>query len=93
MFLELTDFVLVAIHTSPSTAPAEVDTLVDVYDDVIAKWSINDVIILGDFNAACSYMSDSDWKTNRLFNDKRFTWLINDCVDTTVGGTSCAYDR
>lgn len=87
------DFVMVAIHTSPSSAPQEVDNLVDVYDDVVAKWSIDDVIILGDFNSACNYMSDSDWKVNRLYNDKRFTWVTQDCMDTTVGSTVCAYDR
>ena len=38
-------------------------------------------------------MSDRDWKTNHLANDKRFHWLISDCVDTTVNGGHCAYDR
>lgn len=89
----VTDFVLVAIHTSPSKANQEIDELAVVYDDVIRKLGITDVIILGDLNAACSYMSDSKWKTNRLANDRRFHWLISDCVDTTVTGGLCAYDR
>ena len=84
---------LVAIHTSPSKANQEIDELAVVYDDVIRKLGIADVIILGDLNAACSYMSDSKWKTNRLANDRRFHWLISDCVDTTVTGGLCAYDR
>lgn len=84
---------LVAIHTSPSKANQEIDELAVVYDDVIRKLGITDVIILGDLNAACSYMSDSKWKTNRLANDRRFHWLISDCVDTTVTGGLCAYDR
>ncbi|XP_078353118.1 deoxyribonuclease-1-like [Oculina patagonica] len=89
----LTDFVLVAIHTSPSKANQEIHELAAVYDDVTKKLAITNVIILGDLNAACSYMSDSDWKTNRLANDNRFHWLISDCVDTTVTGGHCAYDR
>ena len=90
---DVTDFVLVAIHTSPSKAPQEIDELANVYDDVIKRLSITDVIILGDLNAACSYMSDNDWRTNRLANDKRFHWLISDSVDTTLAGGHCAYDR
>lgn len=89
----ITDFVLVAIHTSPSKANQEIDQLVAVYDDVMKQLAITNVIILGDLNAACSYMSDRDWKTNHLVNDKRFHWLISDCVDTTVNGGHCAYDR
>ncbi|XP_068727849.1 deoxyribonuclease-1-like isoform X2 [Montipora capricornis] len=92
-FTFITDFVLVAIHTSPSQAPQEIDELVRVYDDVVKKLQIPDVIILGDLNAACSYMSDSDRLKNRLINDKRFHWLISDCVDTSIAGTHCAYDR
>ena len=61
--------------------------------DVIKRLSITDVIILGDLNAACSYMSDNDWRTNRLANDKRFHWLISDYVDTSLAGGHCAYDR
>lgn len=90
---DITDFVLVAIHTSPPKANEEIDELVVVYDDVIRKLNMTDVIILGDLNAACSFMSDSKWKTNRLANDVRFHWLISDCVDTTVAGEQCAYDR
>jgi len=90
---DITDFVLVAIHTSPSKAPQEIDELASVYDDVIKKLNIADVVILGDLNAACSYMSDNDWRKNRLANDKRFHWLISDCVDTTLAGGHCAYDR
>ena len=90
---EITDFVLVAIHTSPSKANQEIHELAAVYDDVIRQLAITSVIILGDLNAACSYMSDRDWKTNRLAYDKRFHWLISDCIDTTVTGGHCAYDR
>ena len=91
--LGISDFVLVAIHTSPSKANQEIQQIVAVYDDVIKQLAIPNVIILGDLNAACSYMSDRDWKTNHLANDKRFHWLISDCVDTTVNGGHCAYDR
>ena len=36
---DVTDFVLVAIHTSPSKAPQEINELANVYDDVIKRLS------------------------------------------------------
>ncbi|XP_074612115.1 deoxyribonuclease-1-like isoform X3 [Acropora palmata] len=92
-FTDIKDFILVAIHTSPINAPQEIDELANVYDDVVTKFNIPDVIILGDLNAACSYFSDMDRKKNRLMTNKRFHWLITDCVDTSVTGSHCAYDR
>ena len=83
----------VAIHTKPDDAVSEVDKLVDVYDDVIKRWEIKNIVIMGDFNAACSYVRDTEWKNIRLANDKRFWWLIDDCQDTTLKGSRCAYDR
>ncbi|XP_033105743.1 deoxyribonuclease-1-like [Anneissia japonica] len=87
------DFAVVPIHTSPDFAEAEVDSLTDVYDDVVAKWGIEDVIIAGDFNADCSYITSSEWDSIRLRTQTRFDWLIGDDVDTTVSSTDCAYDR
>nr|XP_032823152.1 deoxyribonuclease-1 isoform X2 [Petromyzon marinus] len=51
------------------------------------------VMLLGDLNADCSYVTASDWGRIRLRSDSRFSWLIGDEVDTTVGTTNCAYDR
>ncbi|XP_048582944.1 deoxyribonuclease-1 isoform X2 [Nematostella vectensis] len=87
------DLVFAGIHTKPSQAAAEIDHLVDVYDDIRDRWGMDDVIIMGDFNGACDYVKDSERRVNRLFTDHRFSWLITDCVDTTTGGGACAYDR
>ena len=92
-FSAIQDFACVAIHTSPSKAAAEVNALATVYDDVVSKWNLPDVIIMGDFNAACDYVRDSDWENIALATDERFYWLISECVDTTVSGGVCAYDR
>ncbi|XP_002737107.1 deoxyribonuclease-1-like [Saccoglossus kowalevskii] len=89
----VSDFVMVAIHTKPDDAVKEIDYLTDVYDDIVSRWNIEDVIILGDFNAGCDYVKSKDWNYIRLRTDKRFTWLIDDREDTTVASTFCAYDR
>uniref|UniRef100_A0A8C5QXW3 Deoxyribonuclease n=1 Tax=Leptobrachium leishanense TaxID=445787 RepID=A0A8C5QXW3_9ANUR len=86
-------FVLVPLHAAPKDAVREIDALYDVYEDVWTKWETDNMIFLGDFNAACSYVSSSDWEHIRLRDEEVFSWLIEDSVDTTVGSTFCAYDR
>nr|XP_006819420.1 PREDICTED: uncharacterized protein LOC100368587 [Saccoglossus kowalevskii] len=86
-----TDFAMVAIHVKPSDAVQEIDTLLDVYDDTVTRWNLEDVIILGDFNAGCDYVTS--WDNIRLRTDNRFTWLISDRADTTVSRLNCPYDR
>lgn len=87
------DFAMVGIHTSPSEAVSEISRLVDVYDDIVRRWKLKDVILLGDFNAGCSYVTKSSWQNIRLATDERFYWLFSDHVDTTVGRSNCPYDR
>jgi len=51
-------------------------------------------MLLGDFNAGCSYLPKKYRKDIRLLTDSRFEWLINHTTDTTVReSTACAYDR
>uniref|UniRef100_A0A673ZD94 Deoxyribonuclease I n=1 Tax=Salmo trutta TaxID=8032 RepID=A0A673ZD94_SALTR len=87
------NFVLIPQHTSPDSAVKEVDALYDVATDVRARWNTNDIVLLGDFNAGCRYVSGSDWQQIRLFTDDRYHWLIPDHADTTVSNTDCPYDR
>ena len=91
--IAVSEMVFIGFHANPTDVVREIDSLVDVYDDVLKQWKIENVVIMGDFNAACSYVKDKDWKNIRLATDKRFWWLIDDCQDTTVQGTRCAYDR
>ncbi|XP_070537344.1 deoxyribonuclease-1-like [Ptychodera flava] len=89
------DFAVVAIHTKPGTSVTdlEIDALTDVYDDIVDRWNLKDVLIAGDFNADCSYVVTRNWPDIRLRTQSRFTWLIDDDIDTTVTSSDCAYDR
>ncbi|XP_037647819.1 deoxyribonuclease-1 isoform X2 [Sebastes umbrosus] len=87
------NFVLIPQHTCPTKAVEEIDALYDVVTDVVTRWSTNDIVLLGDFNAGCSYVSGSKWEQIRLFTNKSFHWLITDGVDTTVSHSNCPYDR
>ncbi len=51
------------------------------------------MVILGDLNADCSYLSKTKMANIYLRNDPAYKWLIGDDADTTVGRQQCAYDR
>ncbi|XP_024915055.1 deoxyribonuclease I-like 1-like isoform X5 [Cynoglossus semilaevis] len=88
------DLVLIGQHTSPKTAMKEMDELYTVFKEVYKTWQTDNVIILGDLNADCNYVTIKGWRSVRLRSDPRFVWLIGDEKDTTVRErTHCAYDR
>ncbi|KAM3917879.1 deoxyribonuclease-1 [Leptodactylus fuscus] len=87
------NIVLVPLHSAPKDAVQEIDALYDVYVDIWKKYRTDNIIFLGDFNAGCSYVTESDWDNIRMYNSEDFTWLIPHDVDTTVGRSNCAYDR
>ncbi|XP_054636780.1 deoxyribonuclease I-like 1-like [Dunckerocampus dactyliophorus] len=88
------DLVLIGQHTSPKTALKEMDELYIVFREIYRKWKTENVMILGDLNAACSYVTIKGWRAVRLRSDPKFVWLIGDEHDTTVREkTHCAYDR
>jgi len=86
-------FVLGGVHIKPSDAVAEIIALEKVFNYSRDYFKTDDVIIMGDLNADCSYVSNSKWETIPLKNDPNYHWLIGDDVDTTVSATTCAYDR
>ncbi|XP_054465836.1 deoxyribonuclease-1-like [Anoplopoma fimbria] len=87
-------FILVPLHSNPSQAVQEIDRLYDVFEEVSKKWNNKNVMFLGDFHASCAYVTRADRKNIRMFNNKEFSWLIRDKVDTTVStDTNCAFDR
>ncbi|XP_057314134.1 deoxyribonuclease-1-like [Hydractinia symbiolongicarpus] len=88
---EISDFAIAGIHTSPDDAEIEVSNLSNVYDEIVVKFGLKDVIIMGDFNAGCDYIKN--WKNVKLATDNRFYWLIDNTVDTTTKQTECPYDR
>lgn len=92
-FTQVKEFAIVPLHAAPSDAAAEIDSLYDVYLNVRQKWDLEDIMLMGDFNAGCSYVTTSHWSSIRLRESPPFKWLIPDTADTTVSSTHCAYDR
>ncbi|XP_037102379.1 deoxyribonuclease I-like 1-like isoform X1 [Syngnathus acus] len=88
------DLVFIGQHTSPKSAMKEMDELYNVFKEIYRKWKTENVMILGDLNAACGYVTIKGWRAVRLRSDPKFQWLIGDEQDTTVREkTHCAYDR
>jgi len=83
------DFRLIGIHIKPEQAFNELTELAEVADSV-ADATEGDVILLGDFNADCTYLSEAN---NTLpLRQARFHWVIGNDAQTAVK-TGCTYDR
>ena len=81
------------IRTKPSATVQELNALIDAYDQTSSFFGTKDGLILGDFNADCSYLSRHRYNSLDLVSDTRFTWLIGNDADTTTSSSNCAYDR
>ncbi|KAM9476081.1 deoxyribonuclease I-like 1-like isoform 2-T2 [Clarias gariepinus] len=90
----LKSFIIIGHHSCPRKAMNEMEELFEVFQAVRKKWKTENVMILGDLNADCGYVTNKGLKKLKLRNDPKFLWLITDEQDTTVRDkTHCAYDR
>lgn len=89
-----TRFATIGAHIAPSFVAQELDEMIKVYQDINKKWRQNEVILMGDLNADCRYLDESEENNLLLHQDPRFEWQINRGVDSTTElNTFCAYDR
>ena len=86
-------FGLLGVHIDPDDVKKELNNLDDVYYDVSRSFSTKNLLLFGDFNADCSYLSNYALKMLDLKRNKKFIWYIDSKQDTTVSQTDCAYDR
>ncbi|KAM4695837.1 deoxyribonuclease-1-like [Rhinophrynus dorsalis] len=88
------DFVLVSHHTCPREAVKEINKLLQVMLEARTHWGIESIMLLGDLNASCGYVTSEEWEGIQRRSSNKFHWLIGDKDDTTVSqNTHCAYDR
>ena len=83
------DFRLIGIHIKPDQVRNELAELAELADSVRTA-SESDVIMLGDFNADCSYLNEAD--NSIPLRQARFHWVIGNGVETAVK-SGCTYDR
>lgn len=80
---------LIGLHTEPDKTVVELEALYSI----VAPMKAESLLIAGDLNADCSYVSRAEMANLKLRRDRGFQWLIDDSADTTVKSTNCAYDR
>jgi len=90
------DFVLLTIHTSPTSASTEISYLPTAMAEMATLYSDPDVICLGDFNADGTYYNDGGDVQGWLagFSPPSYTTVVPNGTDTTVStGNTHTYDR
>ncbi|KAK7500097.1 hypothetical protein BaRGS_00008644 [Batillaria attramentaria] len=90
----LTHFAVMGVHLKPSDVYDEMNGVVDAYNHAVTKLGTQNILISGDFNADCSYLSAEEYHHTELWTDDRFYFLVHSTADTTTSHhTNCAYDR
>jgi endonuclease/exonuclease/phosphatase family metal-dependent hydrolase len=100
------DFAMIGVHTDPDLAEREILNLGKVFKYVEKFHQEKDTIILGDFNAGCTYLNlapiDSPYLTLENMDDQEktfikdpliFNWLIKNNSKTNTAHVNCPYDR
>jgi len=82
-------FTLLNAHTSPTKNVAELNGLEYFYRQEEGLGAKN-IIILGDLNADCDYLTPTD---TIAFRNSQYIWAVKDGTDTTISKKSCTYDR
>ena len=86
-------FAVVNIHTSPKRAIAEIGALHHVVEWARKRYpSEDDFIVLGDFNAGCSYAREEELRALEI-SGRDYVWIVPYSADTNLGARPCAYDR
>ncbi|XP_063710563.1 deoxyribonuclease-1-like isoform X2 [Symsagittifera roscoffensis] len=89
-------FAMIGLHAKADSKLTfgEIDALYLVAETVKMDLNVEDIIIIGDLNADCSYLSNAKKAKLSLVQDTSYKWAIGDNEDTTVKqSTNCAYDR
>ena len=86
------DFVLITLQTDPDDASREINAIPIVVKDAQKHFpDEQDFIVLGDLRADCQYFNEDD--QSGFMRDPEFIWLITNDMDTSLGDSSCTYDR
>lgn len=90
---EIREFALSGIHVRPDSAVREIGNLSVVHDAISNLWHTDNILIMGDLNAACKYASRTALQRLDIRKNPPYRWLIPDDADTTTTTSNCSYDR
>lgn len=86
-------FVLISIHTKPTSAVKEIEALHNVVEWARGRYSTeDDFIVLGDYNAGCDYANPTQLDAMTISGSK-YTWIVPHDANTNLASKQCAYDR
>ena len=86
-------FAMVNIHTPPVRAVEEIGALHHVVEWARERYpGEDDFIVLGDFNAGCSYASEEQLDGLEI-SGPDYVWIVPHSAHTNLGARPCAYDR
>ncbi|KAL7055201.1 hypothetical protein AAHC03_024417 [Spirometra sp. Aus1] len=86
-------FAALVTHIDPDAVSTEMDNLYETVKQCTHASRTENIIVLGDMNAGCRYLSKKKKRELKFVKDSSFKWLISDDMDTTVAGQDCALDR
>ena len=85
---------ILGAHLDPDAVPTEIEALYNEFALYNMTVPTEDaLIVMGDFNAGCSYLNNSEQAETTLFDNEHLISLINHNTDTTTTSTFCPYDR
>ena len=77
------NFFVIGIHTQPSRAVTEINSLVNVYNTFMQRYNTNISFVMGDYNYGGSYVPSSR-QDNLNIDQAPFVRFINKTNGTTV---------
>ena len=67
-------YTYIATHPHVTDTQAEINALVSVHEEAVIKYNTTNVIIMGDLNADCSYLSNGRYNEVIFTTDSCFLW-------------------
>lgn len=89
-------FMLIVLDTKSTDVINELDGLPDVYSAAASRFGISSALMVGNFNADCSYLDDTNYANLSLVGGPAATnwaWQTSRLMDTTTGATDCGYSH
>ncbi|BHF83945.1 hypothetical protein SprV_0902709400 [Sparganum proliferum] len=86
-------FAVLVTHIDPDAVSVEMDNLYSTVEQCTSASKTENIIVLGDMNAGCRYLSKRKRRNLQFTKDFSYRWLISDDMDTTVSRRDCALDR
>jgi hypothetical protein len=85
------DYIFIINHITPDNVNNELNLLNDVFNNLYDDHNNKKFILMGDYNADGSYLTNKKEKTNELFTNKNLLCLTNN-EKTNISKNKC-YDR